>query len=562
MEFVYGLIVLVLIVFIYGAWFRKRIYKEVDRLDNEKIQLLNEPVTEQLSKIKGLTMLGETEERFEQWRNNWDEIVTIKLPDIEEKIFDIEEFANKYRFNKAKKIIKFVDDEILNIKTHLEEMIKEIELLVESEEQNREDIHDVKEAYEVTKEMLRTQKGSLGGTVSTFERNLTEIKGLFASFDEETEKGNYLQAREVLLEIKSELDYIQDLIPSIPHYLLQLEKELPKQMEELENGITELNDEGYPMEHFTFKRQLSDMKRRLLALIPLVEHLKLDEASGPMELIQKEIDDIYEKLEYEVISKQFVERELPTLQERVSKLPFSFQKLRSDTETVKMSYRISEEEDRKQLKMEKMVKELVNQFYVILDSIDEKKQSFTAIRQILIVQKESIEKMEEEMNEIKGRLDHLRSDERSAEETILKLRRKLIEGQKQLKRSNLPGVPESLIYEIDVAEKLIIQAAEKLNELPLSIDEIVSRVDDAKVHVDKCVENLTKVIEKASLAEQVIQYGNRFRSQYDEVNIRLLEAEDYFRHSEYSDALEVAITAIEPIDPNVLEKVSGYSTVQ
>src|SRR5690554_2865942 len=110
--FIYGMIVLAILVIIYGAWSRRKIFNLVDDLDKKKIDLMNTPVTEELSKIKGLKMQGETEERFEEWRHGWDEIVAIQLPNIEERIFDVEEFANKYRFSKAKRTAKLVNDEL------------------------------------------------------------------------------------------------------------------------------------------------------------------------------------------------------------------------------------------------------------------------------------------------------------------------------------------------------------------------------------------------------------------------------------------------------------------
>ncbi|MDG5787015.1 septation ring formation regulator EzrA [Evansella sp. AB-P1] len=556
MYIIYGLILLIAVVVFYGAWSRKKIYKEVDRLEHEKIQLLNEPVTDELSRIKSLKMLGETEERFDQWRNSWDEIVTIQLPDIEEKLFDIEELANKYRFNKCKRLIKFVDEEFSNIKEHLQEMLEEIDQLVHSEEQNRQDIHEVKNFYHEVKKLLWAHRGTLGGTGITLDKQMKEVQELFNTFEIKTEEGNYLQARETLLQARNQLESLNELIQQVPQFLVQIEKEIPRQIEDLEKGLSELEEEGYSLEHFTFKFQIKDMKRRLFAILPLVENLKLEEVGEPIEIIQKEIDEIYEKLEYEVISKQIVLKEIPEIQERLGNLPFQFKKLRDDTETVKLSYRLSEEDDRKQLKMEKKLKDLSNQFSVILDAIEENKQTYTALRGIIQDFKASIEELEKEMQDVNDRLNHLRKDERTAAETISELRNKLIFGHKKLKKSNLPGVPESLLIELDEAEKNIYQASDKLNEIPLSMDEVLAKVDDATHHVERCVEKLLTILEEAALAESVIQYGNRYRRQYDNINISLLQAEDYFRNYQYKDALEIAVQAIEPVDPDVLEKVS------
>ena len=57
-----------------------------------------------MQKVKQLNMNGQTEEHFERWRNEWDEIVTGQLPDLEELLLDTEEYIDKYRFKKAKAV--------------------------------------------------------------------------------------------------------------------------------------------------------------------------------------------------------------------------------------------------------------------------------------------------------------------------------------------------------------------------------------------------------------------------------------------------------------------------
>ncbi|ADU31500.1 septation ring formation regulator EzrA [Evansella cellulosilytica] len=562
MYIVYGLVVLVLIIIGYGAWSRRRIYKEVDQLENKKIQLMNEPVTEELSKLKGLKMLGETEERFEQWREGWDEIVTLQLPDIEEKLFDIEESANKYRFGKARRISKFVNKELDKIKEHLSEMLDEVEHLVHSEEQNRQDIHEVKDYYQETKKKLWSQKGTLGGTGLTLERAMKELQLLFQGFEESTEQGNYLQARDLLIEIRSELDYFNDVMTKAPQYLVLIEKELPRQLEELETGIEEMEENGYNLEHFSFHLQINDMKRRLVALLPLLEGLKIGEIVEPLDEIQKEIDTIYDKLEYEALSKQLVDKELPFIEERVMRLPNIVEQLLEETERVKLSYKLSEDEDRNRLKIEKEKKDISHQLIVIVDSVKENNQSFTAIRSMMKEFSEKLQQLENEIEAAKERLSVLRSEERTAENRIYQLKEKLLYGKKKLKKSNIPGVPDGLLYELDEAEKALFFASDKLNEIPLAIEEVMMKVEDAEMHVDRCIDKLLLTIKEASQAESAIQYGNRYRRHSDEINIKLLQAEDLFRHYQYNEAFEWAVSAIEPIDPDVKEKLSSHHMLE
>ncbi|RKL66739.1 septation ring formation regulator EzrA [Salipaludibacillus neizhouensis] len=562
MYVIYGSILLFLIIIIYGAWSRKKLYKEVDRLENKKMKMMNEPITEELSRIKGLRMSGETEERFGQWREEWDNIVTIQLPDMEEKLFDIEELANKYRFFKAKQYVRFVDTELDAVQQQMKEMVQEVDQLIHSEEQNRKDIDGVKDLFHETKKKLWVQKGTLGQAASTFDQKLKEIQLMFESFDEETEKGNYFQARELLLKMSELLKEYQDVMMEVPQYLVRIEKEIPKQLEDLEKGFTEMEKEGYSLHHFSYQLQVKEMKRRLIVLLPLVESLNLEEVKEPIETTDSEINDIYEKLEHEVLSKNFVEKELQVLREHLSKLPQSYQSLSAEIETLKLNYQLTEDDDKQQIKIEKNIKELFNQLSVIEDAMEEKKQSFTTLRSMTQDFKIELDNVESEVKEMHDNFQHLRSDERKAEETIRQMQTDLTQGQKRLKQSNIPGVPELLLMQLDEAEEILNKALESLDQIPISIQNVNKHVEEAKKHIDSCLENLDQTIKKAKKAELVIQYGNRYRSEYDHVNIKLLQAEDRFRHYLYEESLEFALEGVELVDPKVLEKVKELEKLQ
>jgi septation ring formation regulator len=62
--FIYVTLIVILAIIIYGAVSRKRVYLEVDRLDAWKIQITNKPIPDEISKIKGLNISGETEKKI------------------------------------------------------------------------------------------------------------------------------------------------------------------------------------------------------------------------------------------------------------------------------------------------------------------------------------------------------------------------------------------------------------------------------------------------------------------------------------------------------------------
>ena len=52
MELVIGAILIILIIFVSGYIIKKKFYKEIDRLESWKIEIMNRPVIDELGKVK------------------------------------------------------------------------------------------------------------------------------------------------------------------------------------------------------------------------------------------------------------------------------------------------------------------------------------------------------------------------------------------------------------------------------------------------------------------------------------------------------------------------------
>lgn len=557
--FIYTILIVVLSIVIYGAISRKRVYKEVDRLEAWKIKIMNKPVTDEIAKIKGLNMSGETEQKFESWRNHWDEVLTLKLPDIEEQLFDVEEAANKYRFFKAKKMLNTLKDELQVIENSIQEMLEDVHLLINSEEDNRKQIEDLRKYYKEIKKYYSQNKNLLGTTAYAFEKKLTDVSEAFASFEIATKEGNYFEAREILILMKEELDQERWKMEEVPKILVQVETEIPSQVEEITQGIREMEEEGYILSHFPFIHDIQGIKSQLFKVLPLLEEGNIEEAAVSVQAMFNEIDRIYDTLEQEVIARQFVNYELPIIAEDTEQLKANFSALKEDVETIKLSYRIPEEELKTHLKLDKQIKDIQNKLAVIDDVVENKKQSNLAIKKMVEDFKVELCDREIVLEQCLKTLNSLRSDEIKAHETIKELKGKIRQGQRLIKKSNIPGLPQGILVNLDEAQESLIMAMEKLETIPLVMSDVNDAMEDALDAVNTVYNSITLTIEQALSAERVIQYGNRFRSNHTFIHIELLRAEEAFRLFQYEEALEIALNAIEEVDPQVLEKINSYA---
>jgi len=548
-------IVTFLALILYGAMSRRRVYKEIDRLEAWKMQIMNRPLTEEISKVKGMAMIGETEEKFEMWRQEWDEMVTTQLPNLEEDLFDAEEYTDKYRFKKAKSILAGVSQSLEKIDLRIKEITSEINELVTSEELNREEIVEAKEKLQETKKYYLTHIRALGQTAPIFDKELDEIKALIETFESLTVQGSHLEARQRLVESLNRISDCKTKMQGVPELLVILQSDIPNSLKELSAGFTEMEQQGYVLHHIGIEKEISSLRDLNDQALNKVLELELESAQKDMDEAVQKMDQLYEMLENEVHSKQFVISEREVFFSNIQDLHDRIENLKQETQIVSSTYLIEQNEAEMQKKIEKLFHKLQSRFLIIEDSIDEKRESYSVIREMMEEMQKQMEELQRSQKVYEEMLHNLRKDELETKQSLRGLRKKLLEARRMVQKSNLPGLPEHYLITIGKAEEYIIEVSKKLDEKPLEMSDVSYVLNKAHEAVNEGYDETSKMIENAFLAEKLIQYGNRFRSSYQSVSVRLIEAEIAFRNYQYEDALEIAASAIESVRPGILKEM-------
>ncbi|TLS39096.1 septation ring formation regulator EzrA [Pseudalkalibacillus caeni] len=555
LEYIVIAIILLAIFFIISSFARRKIYKEIDRLEEWKIDILNRPVTEEIAKVKGLKMQGQTEEKFEKWRAEWDEIVTVILPNLEEQLMDTEEAAEKYRFKKAKSYLDETENRLNAIEERIKQILSEINELVSSEEQNRKDIVEVSELYRETRQRMLSHNRSLGNALPKLETELNELKEKLQLYEQSTEEGNYIQAREVLVEVHDRLEKAKEKIQLIPDILMQLQNHLPSQIKELKDGSDVMRKDGYVLDHLMLNEQLEEMENQIKTWLARTEETDIDEIKEEVDRTFEKIDEVYDLLEKEVSSRQFVTEESEEMELRLVKTESDLNHLKEETNVVQLSYRIEQQELKTLQKLEKKFEDLTKRYEVVSDAIQGDQQAYTSLAETVSELKEALDKLQQESQDYKLKLQELRKDELNAIESIKDLKVKLFEAKRMIRLYNLPGIPEDQLEGFEHAEEKIIELSERLSDTPLDMSEINEVLSDALSTVTASYEKTKELVEQALLAERLIQYGNRYRSRYRTIDEMLRQAETLFRNYQYSEALELAGEAIEKVEPGALKEM-------
>jgi septation ring formation regulator len=556
-NYIIGFIILLLALFVLGYFIKKKYFKEMDRLEAWKIDLFNRPIMDEMSKVKQLNMTGQTEELFEGWRNQWDDIVTVKLPDLEEMLFDAEEYIDHYRFNKAKGIQQDINNKLQATENEINKIVEELHELVGSEEKNRTEIEQLKELYRETKKTLLAHRHSFGKSEKHLETQLEEVTKKFHEFDEKTENGNYLEARELVLSIHDQLAKVKKNMDLIPQLLIECHSLIPAQLSDILEGYREMTDKGYYLSHIQLETEIDSLNEKLVEYLAFIEETKIENALEGIGEVKERIDILFDLLEKEVNAKHFIIQNEKGMSGLLSSVLEEHDSLSNEVKHVQESYHLTDSDFEIQRHLEKQLASVTKHYEILMEKLNMNETALTVLCEELKEIKTHIEMIQEEQENFGLKLQALRKDEFEARETLKDLTKKVGETIRLVSKSNIPGLPEDYQYLYEDTNESIQNVRLQLQEKPLNVSALNQYLEIAVLTVDKLSNTTVELIENVLLAEKAIQYGNRYRSQYPSVAKGLNDAELAFRHFEYQEALEQAAASLESIDPGALKKIKA-----
>ena len=148
----------------------------------------------------------------------------------------------------------------------------------------------------------------------------------------------------------------------------------------------------------------------------------------------------------------------------------------------------------------------------------------------------------------------MKDDETRAREQLATIEDLLKKCKYKLKDYNIPVIPSSYYIELSEAQDAIREIIKELDKKPIVIKILNIRVDTARDLVFKIYNKTNDMIKIVTLSEELIIYGNRYRSSYEEIDIALNKAEELFRRGKYRESLDISSKSLSFIDKNIEEK--------
>ncbi|HCZ1994501.1 TPA: septation ring formation regulator EzrA [Staphylococcus aureus] len=551
------LAIIVIILIAVGVLFYLRSNKRqiIEKAIERKNEIETLPFDQNLAQLSKLNLKGETKTKYDAMKKDNVESTNKYLAPVEEKIHNAEALLDKFSFNASQSEIDDANELMDSYEQSYQQQLEDVNEIIALYKDNDELYDKCKVDYREMKRDVLANRHQFGEAASLLETEIEKFEPRLEQYEVLKADGNYVQAHNHIAALNEQMKQLRSYMEEIPELIRETQKELPGQFQDLKYGCRDLKVEGYDLDHVKVDSTLQSLKTELSFVEPLISHLELEEANDKLANINDKLDDMYDLIEHEVKAKNDVEETKDIITDNLFKAKDMNYTLQTEIEYVRENYYINESDAQSVRQFENEIQSLISVYDDILKEMSKSAVRYSEVQDNLQYLEDHVTVINDKQEKLQNHLIQLREDEAEAEDNLLRVQSKKEEVYRRLLASNLTSVPERFIIMKNEIDHEVRDVNEQFSERPIHVKQLKDKVSKIVIQMNTFEDEANDVLVNAVYAEKLIQYGNRYRKDYSNVDKSLNEAERLFKNNRYKRAIEIAEQALESVEPGVTKHI-------
>ncbi|HHE6100096.1 TPA: septation ring formation regulator EzrA [Staphylococcus aureus] len=551
------LAIIVIILIAVGVLFYLRSNKRqiIEKAIERKNEIETLPFDQNLAQLSKLNLKGETKTKYDAMKKDNVESTNKYLAPVEEKIHNAEALLDKFSFNASQSEIDDANELMDSYEQSYQQQLEDVNEIIALYKDNDELYDKCKVDYREMKRDVLANRHQFGEAASLLETEIEKFEPRLEQYEVLKADGNYVQAHNHIAGLNEQMKQLRSYMEEIPELIRETQKELPGQFQDLKYGCRDLKVEGYDLDHVKVDSTLQSLKTELSFVEPLISRLELEEANDKLANINDKLDDMYDLIEHEVKAKNDVEETKDIITDNLFKAKDMNYTLQTEIEYVRENYYINESDAQSVRQFENEIQSLISVYDDILKEMSKSAVRYSEVQDNLQYLEDHVTVINDKQEKLQNHLIQLREDEAEAEDNLLRVQSKKEEVYRRLLASNLTSVPERFIIMKNEIDHEVRDVNEQFSERPIHVKQLKDKVSKIVIQMNTFEDEANDVLVNAVYAEKLIQYGNRYRKDYSNVDKSLNEAERLFKNNRYKRAIEIAEQALESVEPGVTKHI-------
>ena len=557
-----GLIILIIVIgvllvlgYVVAVLLRKRNEALLASLEERKEQLYNLPVNDEVEEVKNMHLIGQSQVAFREWNQKWVDLSLNSFADIENNLFEAEGYNNSFRFLKAKQAIGNIESQVQLIDEDIKAIRQALSELKEKEEKNSGRVVHALDMFENLQKQVASDPDVYGPALPEIEKQAENIQVEFSKFVTLNSSGDPVEAAEILDTAENHIVALTHIVEKVPAIVKDVQTTLPDQLEDLEAGHRKLLESGYHFTETDLEARFQQLHASLKANLQNVAALELDNALYENEQIQEEINALYDIFTREIESHKVVEKLVKALPGYLAHAKENNNRLAEEVERLSKTF---ESKELKENHLKELEAELTAQELVVEDALkdtSETQKAYSILQEELEAIEERLKEIEDDQIALSETLSKIEKDDTNARQKVNIYANRLHAIKRYMDKRNLPGIPQSFLTIFFTASDNTEALLAELEGRRVNIENANRLLDILTNDMTELEEETYKLVQYATLTEQLLQYSNRYRSFDDHVQAAFDEALYIFeKEYDYPASFKVISEALETVEPGVTER--------
>ena len=552
--------VLLVIAYAIAIYVRKRNESKLAILEEKKEELYNLPVNDEVEAVKNMHLIGQSQVTFREWNQKWVDLSLNSFADIENNLFEAEGYNNSFRFFKASHQIDQIESQITLIEEDIAAIRNALADLEKQESKNSGRVLHTLDLFEELQHRVADHSEEYGQGLSEIEKQLENIQSEFSQFVTLNSSGDPVEAAVILDNAENHILALTHIVDRIPAIVATLSKDLPDQLEDLEDGYRKLLDANYYFAETDIEARFQLLYEALKKNHENIAKLELDNAEYENTQIQEEINALYDIFTREIAAQKVVEGLVSTLPTYLQHMKENNALLIEDIERLSKNYLLSESDASHVRRLQGELENFETAIIEATSNQDEPTQAYSILEENLESLQENLKEIEDEQISVSERLARIEKDDINARQKANVYVNRLHTIKRYMEKRNLPGIPQTFLKLFFTASNNTEDLMAELEQKLVNIESVNRILEIATKDMEELETETYNIVQYATLTEQLLQYSNRYRSFDERIQEAFNEALDIFeKEFDYRASFDKISQALEVAEPGVTNRfVTSY----
>lgn len=556
--FIIAVILVTVVLILIQKYRYNNLRREVEKLDKAKNMIASTPVLSELSKVESVVKNDKMEEKYRNWQKRFGVIKEDKINLINDMINELDISTSQKQYKNIDQKIAKVEMEIYKVRESANELLNEIQEITISEEKYRSIIIKLKTKYRELVTEFNTHKSDYEDISDAIELQFENIEKRFSDFEHVMEKNEYDEVVHIIKALDTMIDHMGIVIVEVPNLVLIAQKLIPKRIEEIMMESSSMTENNYNLDYLNIEYNMEECSKNINAILDRIRVLNLEDCMFELKTMLDYLDSIFNNFDQEKLARKNYEELSISFDKDLKKTNHIMKDIYNQLDDIKGMYDLKDD-DLIELSNLKSRLSSINDDYknILLEVINVSKPYSSFFNQLDILNS-LLHELESSLDNTLKSLGSMYDDEIRAREQLEEIQDLLKQCKIKIRSYKLPIIVNNYFVELSEANDAIDEIVKELNKKPIIIKVLNTRVDTARDLVLKLYNTTNDMIKTAQLSEMAIVYGNRYRSLMPEVDKGLENAQMLYHKGSYKDALEVSLSSIELVDPDIQKKLLKF----